>query len=381
MIEIPGKIPIAIHPFFWVLAALIGWLNSQGSFLWMFIWIGIIFFSVLFHEFGHALTAVLFKQRARIQLVAMGGVTSFDGPKLKFWQQFFIVLNGPLFGFLIFVAATLLLKFEWSQLVTAIIQMTRLANLFWTVVNLLPVVPLDGGQLLRIVLEAFFGMKGFRASLLIGAVFSVLFAFGFFMIQQIFAGALFFLFAFQSFDLWRQSRYATGQDRDEETKKTVAMGEIALQQGRVEEAKTAFEQVLLQSKKGVLAVTARQYLALIKIKEGDRLGAYDLLLPQQDQLAGETKCLLHKLAEEFENDRLVTKFSSEVYQIQPTKEVALRNARAFARLKEPKHAGGWLQTAWKYGGLNLDKILKEEIFIALKTSHKFNEFVDQMRSQ
>lgn len=381
MIEIPGKIPIAIHPFFWVLAALIGWMNSQGSFLWMFIWIGIIFFSVLIHEFGHAFTAVLFKQRARIQLVAMGGVTSFDGPKLKFWQQFFIVLNGPFFGFLLFLAATVLLKFEWSPLVTAIIQMTRLANLFWTVVNLLPVVPLDGGQLLRIVLEANFGIQGFKASLLIGAILSLLFAFAFFMIQQFIAGALFFLFAFQSFDLWRQSRYATGQDRDEGTKRILTLGEIAMREGKVEEAKTAFEQVLLKTKRGVLATTARQYLALIKIKAGERKEAYELLLQEQDHLAGETKCLLHKLAEEFENDRLVASLSSDVYQIQPTKEVALRNARAFARLKEPKHAGGWLQTAWKHGDLNLDKILKEEFFVALKTSRQFNEFVDQMRSQ
>ena len=30
MISIPGRIPIHIFPFFWVLIVLIGWLNSQG---------------------------------------------------------------------------------------------------------------------------------------------------------------------------------------------------------------------------------------------------------------------------------------------------------------------------------------------------------------
>ena len=96
MIEIPGRIPLAIHPFFWLFAAVIGWINS-GTFLGMFIWVGIIFVSVLFHEFGHALTAVIFKQKARIQLVALGGVTMYDGPKLNAWKQFIITFNGPLF--------------------------------------------------------------------------------------------------------------------------------------------------------------------------------------------------------------------------------------------------------------------------------------------
>jgi stage IV sporulation protein FB len=380
MIEIPGRIPIAIHPFFWVLAALIGWINSEGSILWMFIWIGIIFFSVLIHEYGHALTAVLFKQKAKIQLIAMGGLTSFDGPKLKFWQQFFIVLNGPLFGFFLFLLALFLLKFQWAPLPTAILKMTALANLFWTVLNLLPVIPLDGGQLLRIVLEANFGIKGFKASLLIGAGLSVLFAFAFFLVQMFLAGALFFIFAFQSFELWRQSRYAIGLDRDEETKKIFQSGEIALREERIEEAKEAFDKVLAKTKKGLLASTARQYLALIKMKEGEKQQAYELLLPDQDHLAFETQAIMHKLAWEFENDRLVAKLSSAVYQMQPTQEVALRNARAFARLKEGKHAGGWLQTAWKHGNLNLEKILKEESFAALKNSRAFHEFVEQMRS-
>ncbi len=43
-----------------------------------------------------------------------------------------------------------------------ILKYTQVANLFWTIVNLLPVLPLDGGQLLRIVLEAAFGVKDLR---------------------------------------------------------------------------------------------------------------------------------------------------------------------------------------------------------------------------
>ena len=173
MITIPGRISISIHPFFWLFAALIGWMNSQ-SFFGTLIWIGIIFISVLFHEFGHALSAVFFRQTARIQLVALGGVTTFNGPKLKFWQQFLIVLNGPLAGLLLFFLASLALQLPLPLRFSELIAAIRIVNLFWSFANLLPVLPLDGGQLLRITLEGFFGVKGYKASLIIGIVFAVL---------------------------------------------------------------------------------------------------------------------------------------------------------------------------------------------------------------
>lgn len=382
MIVIPGRIPIAIHPLFWLLAAFIGWINSQGSLMGTFIWIGIIFFSVLFHEYGHALTAMLFNQRSRIQLVALGGLTSYDGPKLKFWQQFLIVFNGPLFGFFLFLGATIILKVyaHPTPIVYAILKITQVANLFWTVVNLLPVLPLDGGQLLRIVLEAAFGVRGFKASLLVGAIISALFSFGFFILQFYLAGALFFLFAFQSFDMWRKSRIAKAEDRDDENRKLILQAEIALQEGRKEDAKKHFEQILERTKGGVLAATASQYLAILLIQEGKRKEAYDLLLPLEEGLADDTRCVLHTLAAQFHNDSLVAKLSSICYQVAPTQEMALRNSRSFARLKDPQKAGGWLQTAWKYGGLDLNKVLKEEPFAALIGESEFDAFVEKLKS-
>lgn len=378
MIVIPGRIPIAIHPFFWLLAAFIGWINS-GSWLGMLIWIGIIFVSVLFHEYGHALTSLCFKQKARIQLMALGGVTSYEGPKLKFWQQFLVVFNGPLFGFFIFLGATILLKFEWTPTVQAILKMTQIANLFWTILNLLPVLPLDGGQLLRIILEANFGVKGFKASLLIGAIVSVLFSFAFFVIQYFLAGALFFLFAFQSFDLWRKSKIATADDREEDNRKLILIGEAALREGRKEEAKKIFEQICMKTKGGILASTAAQYLAMLLMQEGKHKEAYDLLLPLQDSLAEDTRCLLHQLGSEYHNYKVVAKISASCYQTAPSQEMALRSARAFAHLKEPKMAGGWLQTAWQYGGLDLEHVLKEDSFQGLLGNPDFEEFLTKIK--
>lgn len=378
MIEIPGPIPLAIHPFFWVFAGLIGWMSS-GTLMGSLVWVGIILVSVVIHELGHALTAVFFKQKARIQLVALGGLTSFEGPKLKFWQQFIITFNGPLFGFFLFLLATALLQISLPLAIFKILKATQIANLFWTVVNLLPVLPLDGGQLLRIVLEANFGVKGFKASLLIGAVIAVLFSFYFFMVQAFLIGAFFFLFAFQSFDSWRKSRFATGDDREESNRELMVQAETALQEGNKEEAKRILEEVREKASGSMLAHTAQQYLAYLAFKEGKKEECYHLLLPIKAHLADDSLCILHELAAEQKNYPLVAELSAKCYQIEPSQKMALNNARAFAIQNEPKPAGGWLQTAWQFGGLDLGPILEEEEFVILKDNPEFKEFVDGLQ--
>lgn len=379
MIVIPGRIPISIHPLFWLLAAFIGWINS-GSFVGVLVWIGIIFVSVLIHEFGHALTALAFKQSAKIQLIALGGLTSYEGPKLRFWQQFIIVFNGPLFGFFLFLLATWLLQFDWkgSPLIFATLKITQIANLFWSVVNLLPVMPLDGGQLLRIVLEASFGVKGFKAALFIGGLLSTLLALGCFLIQQFLVGAIFFLLAFQGFASWKSSRFATKRDREDDTRQLLMRAETAIREGKKEEARELFDQVRQKGEGGLLSSIAAQYLAFLYVEEGKNKEAYELLLPIKDQLTEETRPLLHRLAAEQKNDSVVAEFSAECYQMTQSQEVALMNARAFARLKQGKPAGGWLQTAWQHGGLDLQKVLNEEEFSSLKDNSDFQEFIDQM---
>lgn len=378
MIVIPGPIPITIHPFFWLFAALIGWLAS-GTLIGCLIWVGIIFVSVLVHEFGHALAALLFKQKTRIQLVALGGLTMFDGPKLKFWQQFLITLNGPLFGFLLFLLATALLQLPFPPFFLKILKATQFANLFWTIVNLIPVLPLDGGQLLRIVLESAFGVQGFKASLIIGSVIAVLISFYFFMAQNFLAGAFFFLFAFQSFDTWRKSRFANRSDREEGNKRLMIQAEEALQEGKIEEAKQLLREIQEKAAGGVLAFTAQQYLAFLSFKEGKRKECYDLLLPIKEHLAEDSLCMLHELAAEQKNYPLVIELSAKSYQVDATQKRALNNARAFAYEHQAKPAGGWLQTAWQFGGLNLQTILQEEEFKTLLENVEFKEFIDGLK--
>lgn len=377
MINIPGRIPISIHPLFWLFAALIGYFISQ-SFAGTIIWIGIILLSVLFHEFGHALTAIAFKQSPQIQLVALGGVTSFQGPKLKFYKQFLIVLNGPLAGLLLFLIATLVLTIPLSPVVHKIVATIQYVNLFWSIINLFPVLPLDGGQLLRIALEAFFGVKGFKASLLIGMGFAVILSFYFFMIQSFLIGAFFFLFAFSSFDAWKKSRKISALDREDDYRKMLQQAEGLLQQNKKDEAEKLFSEIRIKASGGLLAAAASQYLAFLYLEKSQRSEAYDLLLSCQDRLEDRAKCLLHELASEHQNYPLVAELAKECYQLTSTQKVALRNARAFAELNQPEPAGGWLFTAWQLDPFDIKKILQEEVFSRMINEKAFHHFIDQM---
>jgi Zn-dependent protease len=375
MITIPGRITINIHPVFWLLAGLIGWFSSH-SVIGIIVWVGIIFISVLVHELGHATTAIIFKQNPVISIVALGGVTSYEGKNLKFWQQFLIVLFGPIFGCFLFLLA-------WGILATGIIKnpaiiqvvsLIRIVNVFWTIVNLLPVLPLDGGQLLRIALEAFFGIKGFKLSLFIG----MLVAFGisiFFFTQSSFLiGVIFFIFAFQAFDMWRKSKHISNQDRKGENTEELSHGEKALEEGKKEEARQIFENIREKTKAGMIFVSATHYLALIHLENGNNHDAYELLLSVKDHLELDALCLLQKLAFEEENFSLVTDLSSSCYQLMPTQDVALRNAKAFASLNKAKPAGGWLRQAIELGNLDLQKTLSEDTFKNIKDDPIFKSF-------
>lgn len=374
-----GKIPVTIHPTFWLFAALIGFFNSQ-SFIGTLIWVGIIFVSVLFHEFGHALTALLFGQSPRIELVALGGLTYHDGQNLSFWKQFFIVLNGPIFGFMLAILATILLYVPaLSQGMPALIlEWTRLVNIFWTVVNLLPVIPLDGGQLLRIVLEWIFGFKGFKYAIVTSITFSVAISVFFFLTQNFFIGALFFLLAFQSFETFRQTRHLSETDRDEKLREQLEKVEELMQIGKREEAYQQCQEIRNKSKKGMIFELSTQYLAFLKYERGDIKDSYDLLRSIRSELGGDGLCLLHKVAFEQKDFPLVVELAGTCFQTLPTADIALRNAFAHAQLNQVAPTVGWLQTAINEGLVNAKEVLSNHIFDPIRHDSSFQELLKSL---
>ena len=380
MLRIPSKIPVVIHPTFFLIAALIGYLNSR-TIVGTLVWIVIILVSVLFHEFGHALTAKLFGLEPRIELVAMGGLTYHEGGKLPYWKQFLIVFNGPLFGFLLFIFASLLLMVPSiaTSMIGGALHTFRFVNLFWTILNLLPVLPLDGGQLLRIILERIFGVKGFRyalgASMAIAASMSLIS----FLFHAFLIGAIFFLFAFSAFDAFRKSKHISEPDRSEDLKKKLEEAEKALEEGQKSKAEGLLVQVLVQAKRGMLHTLATQYLGMLKYEQGSHKDAYTLLRSIRTDLSVQALCILHRLAFEEKDYSLVTDLAGTCYQVSPSPESALRNAYASARLSEVKATVGWLHTAFQEGVDNLSEILEEDVFDSIRNDPLFQDFMKSLK--
>lgn len=379
MLYISGRIPIIIHPAFWIFATLIGYINSL-TLLGTLVWVVVIFISVLFHEFGHALTAFLFKQKPRIELVALGGLTYHEGRKLQFSKQFLIVFNGPFFGFILFGIATFLL--QYPALVQGnlglTLQLLQGVNLFWTICNLLPIFPLDGGQLLRLILETLWGVKGIKYSLFISIVVALISSLLFFSMQSFFIGSLLFLLAFQSYDTYRKSRAMSSSDCNRQLHRLIEEIETITDK---KAAMSLCEKVRIQAKMGMIFNQATEYLAFLCLEQDLYKQAYDLLLPIQKEISNEALCLLHKAAFDQRDFSLVAKIGAQCFQFKPQPDIAIRNACASAALHESTAAVGWLKTAVDEGVVNIESMLAKSIFDPIRQDPLFQELLHVLSSK
>lgn len=174
-------IPVRIHPGFWLVAFILGYQPGQKP-VGLLIWVGAIFFSILVHELGHALLMQRFGYAPRIALYYMGGLaipdegysTGFARRRRDTWTSILISLAGPGAGFLLAAWTVLLLVVAGGKFWLLLPTMETLAgfwhvvfpentpegvrmlvldllyiNIFWGLVNLIPVLPLDGGQVAR----------------------------------------------------------------------------------------------------------------------------------------------------------------------------------------------------------------------------------------
>jgi len=339
--------------------------------IWMIvgtlIWMGVIFFSILIHEYGHAITSRAFGQSPRIELVAFGGLTIPSGPKLPLMKEFIVVLAGPCFGFMLYIGAMILMRFQLPVILHQILVLTAFINLFWTIVNLLPVLPLDGGQLLRIVLEGVFGVKGKHYALITGVVLSLIFALTAFLFGYIILGVLFFLFAFQNFEMSRQAKVMSTDDERDELKVELEKAERSLLEGKNDTAKEHLVRIREQSKDGIIYTCATEYLAQIYFEIGQEKEAYELLAPIVDVLSETSQCLLHELAYDQSNYELVIKLSGPCFQIAPSRQMAEHTAAAYASKGDLKSTLGWLKATLRYENNNINKLLENPVFDQIRS--------------
>ncbi|MBA3238409.1 MAG: stage IV sporulation protein FB [Parachlamydiaceae bacterium] len=373
MLTIPGKIPIRIYPLFLIVMIGISLLNSGFQLYLASLWAIVICVSLLVHEYGHALTAMFFGQRATIELVGFGGVTRRHGHAPTALQEFFIVLNGPLAGIaLCGLSYFLSLHAEsWPLMVQQLLLISTYANAFWTVLNLLPVQPLDGGQLLRIILQGFFGLKGLKTALFLSFVISFLLAVLFFIYHQVLIGSFFLLFTFEGYRTWKNSLPMTSQDDDKALQQFLKSAEKDYRKGQLGYAQQKLIAVRKHAASGVIHTSATLLLAQIYHAQGHNSEAYNLLLPLRDTLTPDLLLLLHQLAYAEKQWKTAIDIGAALYQHQPTYDVALTNALSHAQLGEAKPSVGWLQCAIKNGLPNFKEILSMEAFNPIRQDPLF----------
>ena len=246
-------IPVRVHPFFWLMTLLMGQSRLQLGVEFLLGWVGCVFVSILIHELGHVVVGRAYGAYGRIVLYSFGGL-AIGSNQLRNWtQRVAVSFAGPAAGFL-FLGAILGLLFVVNRPLHAYgvattgaclhipIELLRMlvnrddmvaaflqpefarevvddlvwVNLIWGIMNLLPIWPLDGGQICREICGRISPFRGLRTSLIISLVAASLFAVYFLLAHlrpelrlpfgSVYTAIFFGIFAFQSWQLLQQDR-------------------------------------------------------------------------------------------------------------------------------------------------------------------------------
>ncbi|MGD1980087.1 MAG: hypothetical protein PVJ98_11890 [Akkermansiaceae bacterium] len=227
------NIPVRVEPLFWVAGFILGnglGIDSRDALFMTLMWMIVLFVSILVHEFGHALTSrKLTGVNPSVKLWAMGGL-AYPNTMPSRRESFWITWAGPLAGLTFFLVITLvtclILGFSsggriilslafgthsfldadaaiiWNQMNLAVFQLLKslvFINFWWSLVNLLPVFPLDGGQIYASVETS--QRKVFQVGVVVGAVTAVI---GIAVFKSIFIAFLFGFLAYQNYQRLQQ---------------------------------------------------------------------------------------------------------------------------------------------------------------------------------
>jgi stage IV sporulation protein FB len=206
--------PVRVTWLFWAVSAALGYggaLSLQAAYasrniqvhlgVLLGIWVAVTFLSILVHELGHALAFRYFGIRSEIVLYQMGGLAipgagmlwgrNGRRTQLSHGDQIIISAAGPaiqlLLAALVGIGAILcgirVNEFNWlsnslkldvstplNPAVYALVNFLVTSSIWWALINLLPIFPLDGGQIAQHIIGIFRRNSGLMEAHAIGAV-------------------------------------------------------------------------------------------------------------------------------------------------------------------------------------------------------------------
>ncbi len=192
------------------------------------------FVSILIHELGHAITGLrLGGGRAAIALTPFGGLAFNQGCRFDRTQRFWMIAAGPGAGFAFFVllVAVLCLLFDSSDVlglvggilfdipfdfrssellsllrekpfVYLVLNHLLWINFWWGIINLLPVLPLDGGQIADLFVRP--QRRVFLLGVIAAGAMAVL---GFLWLHSLYVAVLFGYLAWRNYQNMREVRW------------------------------------------------------------------------------------------------------------------------------------------------------------------------------
>jgi Zn-dependent protease len=263
-----GGIPVRVEPAFFIIIAILGYNPYRPSVPGVLWWVGIAFVSILVHELGHAIAFRLYGIRPSITLHGMGGLTSGSGD-LSAARHIVVSLAGPLSALLLLGVPSYLLA--QSGMITSVegrdaVHAAVWINVGWSLLNLLPILPLDGGQVFASVVDI--STKGRRTR--IPEIVSIVVA-GVLAIVALRAGIIFGAFIalmFAGLNLSSLSR-AKRQDLGIELQEAHRL----LLAHRAADAETIVRGVLGKRPSGDVLRWASELLAWSRLWQGDLAGA------------------------------------------------------------------------------------------------------------
>ncbi len=152
-------IPVRIEPVFWIVTIFFAF-NLQDARL-IITWVAVVLVSILVHELGHAIALKVYGQQSSIVLHGFGGVT-ISQRRLSKTQSIIVSLAGPVTALVLLgIPAMLIRDSDYGfglQLdyftsgrgfgLWPVVYFAVYVNIWWSIANLLPIRPLDGGNVM-----------------------------------------------------------------------------------------------------------------------------------------------------------------------------------------------------------------------------------------
>ena len=249
-------VPVAVSGWYVLLVAWTAW-SASGSapaglgLTYALLWAAILTFSLLVHEFGHAFAARYFGLGPQVLLHGWGGLCAHDRAKRDL-HDVIIISAGPGIELVLGIASYI----AWKILEIAApdiaanpavdIAFTYLIfiNIFWALVNLVPLWPLDGGQLFRLLMLRLLGpARGEKVTHGVGIGVGGLAAVGFIGLNSWLAAIIFGMLAWSNFQALRSGGSGPVRRRNKFAADLWTRAEAAMARGEYPEAARLAHQV------------------------------------------------------------------------------------------------------------------------------------------